>query len=259
MITLVLISFSPQQNWCATEVDSAGQFVGKYAKCRGRKVKEACHQLHELTTTAGQQDLYGEFTEANTGCECWFDLSRSDCACCSEEGVQCGAPMQQWCTSKKEGRQSGCLGVPANHWTLSTTGYPCYWNTSRTDCAWCAPGGKLVTINIVTINIVTITTTQVLSVDLKVRQAQTLSAAPGVGTRLTLSTATPCLGTVSTLPGPVTARPSASSVLRLGRESTGSVCVTLRTGLAMVWSVMTVTATPVRRQQPPPPPLVTSG
>jgi len=29
---------------------------------------------------------------------------------------------------------------------------------------------------------------EVLSVDLKVRQAQTLSAAPGVGTRLTLST-----------------------------------------------------------------------
>ena len=216
MITLVLISFSPQQNWCATEVDSAGQFVGKYAKCRGRKVKEACHQLHELTTTAGQQDLYGEFTEANTGCECWFDLSRSDCACCSEEGVQCGAPMQQWCTSKKEGRQSGCLGVPANHWTLSTTGYPCYWNTSRTDCAWCAPGGKLVTINIVTINIVTINTVTIhinqgRSVDLMVTQAQTLARARGVGTRRTLTTATPCLETASTLLESVTVRPSVSS------------------------------------------------
>lgn len=31
--------------------------------------------------------------------------------------------------------------MPANHWTLSTTGYPCYWNTTRTDCAWCAAGG----------------------------------------------------------------------------------------------------------------------
>lgn len=134
-------SYCEEKKWCATEVDDAGQFINKYARCRGKKVKEACHQLHELTTTQGQQALYGEFTEANTGCECWFDLSRTDCACCSGAGVQCGAPMQQWCTSKKEGRQSGCLGVPANHWTLSTTGYPCYWNTSRTDCAWCASGG----------------------------------------------------------------------------------------------------------------------
>ena len=39
------------------------------------------------------------------------------------------------------GRRAGCTGLPASHWTLSTTGYPCYWNTSRTDCAWCAVGG----------------------------------------------------------------------------------------------------------------------
>ena len=252
-----MISFSLQKKWCATEVDDAGQFINKYARCRGKKVKEACHQLHELTTTQGQQALYGEFTEANTGCECWFDLSRTDCACCSGAGVQCGAPMQQWCTSKKEGRQSGCLGVPANHWTLSTTGYPCYWNTSRTDCAWCAPGGKISTTSY--IQIVTSNITQVLSVVLKVTQDQTLAVARDVGTRLTLTIATPCRGTVSTLLAPATVRPSASSVLRLGRESTGSVSATPQTGLAMVWSVMTVTATPARRQPPPHPPLETSG
>jgi len=134
-------SYCEELQWCATEVDEAGQFVGKFARCRGRQKLEACHQLHELTTTQGQQDLFGEFTQTNTGCPCWFDLSREDCACCQNGGVQCGAPMQEWCTSRKEGRQSGCLGVPANHWTLSTTGHPCYWNTSRTDCAWCASGG----------------------------------------------------------------------------------------------------------------------
>merc|ERR1712106_316197 len=42
---------------------------------------------------------------------------------------------------KRVGRQKGCPGIPANHWTMSNTGYPCFFNTSRTDCAWCASGG----------------------------------------------------------------------------------------------------------------------
>jgi len=134
-------SYCEETNWCATEVDEDGKFMGKFAKCRGKKVKAACHQLHLLTTPEGPEDLYGEFTQSRTGCPCWFDMTRDDCACCTSQGVQCGAPMEQWCTSRKEGRQSGCLGLPANHWTLSTTGFPCYWNTSRTDCAWCGSGG----------------------------------------------------------------------------------------------------------------------
>jgi len=134
-------SYCEENNWCATEVDDEGNFIGKFAKCRGKKTKEACHALHLLTTAEGAQEMYGAFTKTSTGCPCWFDMTRDDCACCETEGVQCGAPMQMWCTSKREGRQSGCLGVPDNHWTLSSTGFPCYWNTSRTDCAWCATGG----------------------------------------------------------------------------------------------------------------------
>jgi len=135
------MSYCEEKTWCATEVDEDGNYNGNAAKCKSKKIKAACHDLHLLTTDSGKEDLFGDYTQTNTGCPCWFDLNRSDCACCTTDGVQCGAPMQEWCTSKKEGRQSGCLGVPANHWTLSTTGYPCFWNTSRTDCAWCAPGG----------------------------------------------------------------------------------------------------------------------
>jgi len=134
-------SYCENTNWCATEVDSAGNFIGKFAKCKTKKVKAACHTLHELTTEAGKQAMFGPYTKAATGCPCWFDLERSDCACCETSGVQCGAPMQQYCTKKEPGRQKGCLGVVANHWTLSNTGYPCYFNTTRTDCAWCASGG----------------------------------------------------------------------------------------------------------------------
>jgi len=134
-------SYCEDTNFCATEVDDDGNFMGKGVKCKKKAVRAACHKLHLLTSEQGKEDLFGDYTQTNTGCPCWFDLTRSDCACCTDDGVQCGAPMQGWCTSKKEGRVSGCLGIPANHWTLSTTGYPCYWNTSRTDCAWCAPGG----------------------------------------------------------------------------------------------------------------------
>lgn len=133
-------SYCETTKWCATEVDSDGGYVGKFAKCEGEE-KAACHELHQLQTPEGKTEMFGEYTVTNTGCPCWFDLTRSDCACCTSNGMQCGAPMQEYCTSKKEGRQAGCLGVPANHWTLSSTGYPCYWDTSRTDCAWCAAGG----------------------------------------------------------------------------------------------------------------------
>ena len=84
-LNMITFYLSLQLQWCATEVDEAGQFVGKFARCRGRQKLEACHQLHELTTTQGQQDLFGEFTQTNTGCPCWFDLSREDCACCHKK------------------------------------------------------------------------------------------------------------------------------------------------------------------------------
>ena len=40
---------------------------------------------------------------------CWFDLKRNDCAKCKPGGVQCGAPMEKWCQSKKSKTVSGSL------------------------------------------------------------------------------------------------------------------------------------------------------
>jgi len=135
-------SYCEEKNWCPTELNDAGEFMGKFSRCKGVK-KVACHALHLLTTDAGKAEKFGPYTDASAGatCPCWFDLNRSDCACCTDEGVQCGAPMHQWCTSRAEGRQKGCPGVPQHHWTLSNTGYPCFFNSTRTDCGWCAAGG----------------------------------------------------------------------------------------------------------------------
>ena len=68
-------------------------------------MKAACHALHLLTTADGPENQFGEFTKTNTGCPCWFDMTRDDCACCESDGVQCGDPLHQWCTSREEGRQ----------------------------------------------------------------------------------------------------------------------------------------------------------
>jgi len=72
---------------------------------------------------------------------CWFDLSLGNvCAKCAPGGAQCGSPMQKWCQSKKNlAKGLGCQGIPSYKYTLSTTGYPCYWNPKSLDCAWCAP------------------------------------------------------------------------------------------------------------------------
>ena len=100
-------SYCENTNFCATEVSANGGYIGKHAKCKKKSVRAACHKLHLLTTEAGKQDLFGAYTQTSTGCPCWFDLSRSDCACCQNDGVQCGAPMQQYCTSRTAGRQKG--------------------------------------------------------------------------------------------------------------------------------------------------------
>ena len=75
-------SYCENSKWCATKVDDAGRFIGKFAKCKAKGVRRACHALHELSTTAGKEAEFGTSTAASTGCPCWFDLSRTDCACC---------------------------------------------------------------------------------------------------------------------------------------------------------------------------------
>merc|ERR1712215_502094 len=71
------------------------------------------------------------------GQPCWWDLSEEPiCAKCKPNGKACGYPMHEWCQDKKS--KIGCKGIPHNKETLSTKGYPCYWDPKKLDCAWCA-------------------------------------------------------------------------------------------------------------------------
>merc|ERR1711962_336887 len=72
---------------------------------------------------------------------CWWDLSRTDCALCKDNGAQCGFPMHKWCQDKKLAKKQGCKGITQFKYTKSMTGYPCYWDLERShDCAFCLPG-----------------------------------------------------------------------------------------------------------------------
>jgi len=134
-------TYCNEKDWCAKEVDEAGKYIpGTRARCKDDN-KKACDDLYKVSTPEGQTQLYADYTDTTKTCPCFFDLTRNDCACCKNDGVQCGAPMEKYCTAKSLGRQAGCLGVPSHHWTLSNTGYPCFFDTKRTDCGWCATGG----------------------------------------------------------------------------------------------------------------------
>jgi len=99
-----------------------------------------------VSATAQESDvdtsIFTAYTKSDSGCLCWWDLTRDDCACCNDgdDIVQCGYPMHNYCYMKH--KREGCPGVPNSKYTLSTKGFSCYWDKNRrNDCAWCAVGG----------------------------------------------------------------------------------------------------------------------
>jgi len=84
---------------------------------------------------------FDKYTLKNTGGRCWWDIRRTDCAVCKPgtKAMACGYPMHKYCY--KQSDRLGCPGVPNNKYTLSSRGFPCFWDNSDTRCAWCSPGG----------------------------------------------------------------------------------------------------------------------
>merc|ERR1712130_134351 len=83
---------------------------------------------------------YARYTKEPTGGTCWWDLARKDCAICKQGGMQCGYPLQNKCYKKHP--TQGCPGIEGNTVTLSEAGYPCYFDLTKRDCAWCGQDPK---------------------------------------------------------------------------------------------------------------------
>lgn len=82
------------------------------------------------------------WTKSLTGCQCYFDKKRFDCACCVQGGAQCPRSTRHQCV--QPGFAKNC-GIPetddqkhqVDPWTASKTGCVCDFDTSRSDCACC--------------------------------------------------------------------------------------------------------------------------
>jgi len=87
--------------------------------------------------------IFKKYTKEPDKCRCWWDIERTDCACCKEgkDIQQCGYPMHNYCYKKDKKKPVGCPGVCNNEFTLSTKGFPCYSDHGNTDCAWCTDKG----------------------------------------------------------------------------------------------------------------------
>jgi len=83
------------------------------------------------------------FTKNTTGCPCYFDSSRRDCACCQNGGCQCSNSNRHQCVQCGSPHMCGIpetgpekpSGVDA--WTVSPTGCQCEFDKTRMDCACC--------------------------------------------------------------------------------------------------------------------------
>jgi len=84
-------------------------------------------------------DIFKKYTKERKGGICWWDITRTDCAICKQfvNAMPCGFPLHNYCYKKSS---QGCPQVPNYKYTLSTTGYPCYWDHEDLRCAWYAPG-----------------------------------------------------------------------------------------------------------------------
>ncbi|CAH1271827.1 Hypp4715 [Branchiostoma lanceolatum] len=84
--------------------------------------------LVTLTTVYAYVD---EYTDTLTGCECWFDSSRWDCACCRPGGCQCWVPQPHRCIPCG----TNCGDYPSFPWSIDN-GVEHHVASSCHQCVW---------------------------------------------------------------------------------------------------------------------------
>ncbi|XP_070564625.1 fibulin-5-like [Ptychodera flava] len=88
------------------------------------------------------------WTRRAASCECYFDHTRFDCACCVVGGCQCPSSRPHLCVQCGHGLNCGQINLIEDQnkidgWTLSESGCPCYHGDESNNCACCQNGGCL--------------------------------------------------------------------------------------------------------------------
>jgi len=108
---------------------------GKPGKCSGKPMPKK------------PAKFFSKWTGKKKNCQCWWDTTKNNCACCKNKGKQCGFPMGKFCWQQTT---KGCPGVCNNDATMSNKGFPCYSDPTNKNCAWCSPFAKQCAQNSIT-------------------------------------------------------------------------------------------------------------
>merc|ERR1711963_303415 len=130
MKLLLWVSLLGLEALASSQVSDCSMNCSKGCQCPCAKAKTK--PLQKFTKMKGK----GKNKKPVANAPCLYDPEAGNtCGRCINGGKQCGTPMQKWCQNPKS--KNGCPGIPGNKFTLSTTGFPCYWDHSNKECAWC--------------------------------------------------------------------------------------------------------------------------
>merc|ERR1712127_688906 len=118
-------------------VKSASHHSSTRARMKWVLVAAAVFCLYAPASAGPNVKIFERYTKANSGCKCWWDLTRDDCACCKyrhggkEQAVQqCGHPMHNYCFKKikdkngKDVQECPRTSTPSPPLASPATGYP---------------------------------------------------------------------------------------------------------------------------------------
>ncbi|XP_078700931.1 coadhesin-like [Branchiostoma floridae x Branchiostoma belcheri] len=113
------------------------------AACKGNRLDTQSCNTHDCPSKLkkARRDLW---TRSLTGCQCYWDNRRRDCACCEDGGCQCTQDNPHQCVRCGYGADCGRhMYAPedgVDGWTKTRTGCACPGGEGR-QCACCQNGG----------------------------------------------------------------------------------------------------------------------
>ncbi|XP_019643211.1 PREDICTED: uncharacterized protein LOC109484404 [Branchiostoma belcheri] len=106
-----------------------GRWVGNDLLCE-QTMTTTPNSAEMMTTTP--PITVDEYTSTLTGCQCWFNTSRWDCACCRPDGCQCWSDQPHRCIPCG----TDCGDYPAVPWAVANNGVAQHVASSCPQCVW---------------------------------------------------------------------------------------------------------------------------